>query len=62
MSPPIPTIVLDPGSDRPVYLQIAHALMAEIHRGRFQPGDALPGYRTLANELGRSLVHSTLFR
>ncbi|MFT3913076.1 MAG: PLP-dependent aminotransferase family protein [Anaeromyxobacteraceae bacterium] len=54
MSPPIPTIVLEPGSERPVYLQIAHALMAEIHRGRFQPGDALPGYRTLANELGVS--------
>jgi len=54
VAPPIPTITLDPGSDRPVYLQIAHALMGEIHRGRFQPGDALPGYRTLAQELGVS--------
>jgi len=51
---PIPTIALEPGSDRPVYLQIAHALMREIHRGRFQAGDALPGYRTLAQELGVS--------
>ncbi|MGC3997989.1 MAG: aminotransferase class I/II-fold pyridoxal phosphate-dependent enzyme [Anaeromyxobacter sp.] len=49
-----PTIRLDPHPGRPVYLQIAHALMAEIHRGRFQPGDALPGYRTLAAELGVS--------
>jgi GntR family transcriptional regulator/MocR family aminotransferase len=51
---PIPTITLQAGSGRPVYLQIAHALMREIHRGRFQPGDALPGYRTLAQELGVS--------
>ncbi|MBI5069191.1 MAG: PLP-dependent aminotransferase family protein [Deltaproteobacteria bacterium] len=28
--------------------------MAEIHRGRFQPGDPLPGYRTLAGQLGVS--------
>ena len=54
MPPGIPTITLDPTSDRPVYLQIAHALMTEIHRGRFRPGDALPGYRTLAQELGVS--------
>jgi GntR family transcriptional regulator / MocR family aminotransferase len=54
--PPAPTlpITLDPRSDRPVYLQIAHAVMREIHRGRFRPGDALPGYRTLARELGVS--------
>lgn len=54
MAPGIPTITLDPGSNRPVYLQIAHALMSEIHRGRFRPGDALPGYRTLAQGLGVS--------
>lgn len=28
--------------------------MSEIHRGRFLPGDALPCYRTLAQELGVS--------
>ncbi len=54
MPPATPTIALDPRSDRPVYLQIAHALMEEIHRGRFRPGDPLPGYRTLAQELGVS--------
>ncbi len=37
-----------------MYLQIAAALMQEIHRGRFQPGDLLPGYRTLAASLGVS--------
>jgi GntR family transcriptional regulator/MocR family aminotransferase len=49
-----PTLFLDPQSREPVYLQIAQALMQEIHRGRFQPGDALPGYRTLAEQLGVS--------
>jgi GntR family transcriptional regulator/MocR family aminotransferase len=49
-----PTLFLDPQSREPVYLQIAQALMREIHRGRFQPGAALPGYRTLAEQLGVS--------
>jgi hypothetical protein len=43
-----------PRRAEPVYLQIAHAVMREIHRGRFQPGDALPGYRSLAEQLGVS--------
>jgi GntR family transcriptional regulator/MocR family aminotransferase len=47
-----PTVFLDPASLEPVYLQIAHALMHEIHRGRLKPGDGLPGYRTLAAQLG----------
>jgi GntR family transcriptional regulator/MocR family aminotransferase len=47
-------LFLDPQSRDPVYLQIAHALMQEIHRGRLQPGDLLPGYRTLAEQLGVS--------
>jgi len=45
-------VFLDPASQEPVYLQIAHALMHEIHRGRLKPGDGLPGYRTLAAQLG----------
>jgi len=48
------TVFLDPGSDEPVYLKIAHALMAEIHRGRFAPGDSLPGYLKLSAHLGVS--------
>lgn len=47
-----PTVFLDPASREPVYLQIAHALMHEIHRGRLLPGDGLPGYRSLAAQLG----------
>ena len=49
-----PALFLDPRSNDPVYLQIAHALMKEIHRGRFRPGDLLPGYRTLAEQVGVS--------
>lgn len=49
-----PTIFLDAASAEPIYLQIAHALMREITRGRLNPGDALPGYRTLGEQLGIS--------
>ncbi|HZB90721.1 MAG TPA: PLP-dependent aminotransferase family protein [Stellaceae bacterium] len=35
-----------------VYLQIAHALIEEIRRGRLAPGSALPGTRELAESLG----------
>jgi GntR family transcriptional regulator / MocR family aminotransferase len=34
-----------------VYLQIAHALIEEIRRGRLAPGNALPGTRELADSL-----------
>ena len=47
-------VFLDQKSGEPVYLQIAHALMREIHRGRLKPGDALPGYRSLAEQLAVS--------
>ena len=49
-----PVIFLDPGSTEPAYLQISRALRREIERGRLSPGDALPGYRTLAEQLGVS--------
>jgi GntR family transcriptional regulator/MocR family aminotransferase len=49
-----PAVFLDRESKEPVYLQIAHSLMREIHRGRLHPGDALPGYRTLGERLGIS--------
>jgi len=48
------TPFLEPGSELPVYLQIAHALMRDIHAGRFSPGESLPGYRTVAERLGVS--------
>jgi len=47
-----PTVFLDSASREPIYLQIAHALMHEIHRGRLKPGDVLPGHRALAAQLG----------
>ena len=34
-----------------VFLQIAHALIEEIRRGRLAPGSALPGTRELAESL-----------
>lgn len=49
-----PTLFLDPASTEPLYLQVAHALMREIGRGRLRPGDPLPGYRTLGEQLGLS--------
>jgi len=45
-------IVLDKGVPTPAYLQIAHAIVAEIERGRLAPGTALPGTRELALQLG----------
>lgn len=44
-------IALDPESGEPLFLQAAHALMRDIHRGRLKPGDPLPGYRSLAETL-----------
>ncbi len=43
---------LDPASTEPVYLQLARAVTEEIRRGRFRPGDPLPGSRSLAEQLG----------
>jgi GntR family transcriptional regulator/MocR family aminotransferase len=38
--------------DRPLYLQIAHAVIEAVRAGRLASGDALPGTRQLAAELG----------
>jgi len=43
---------LDPAGDLPLFVQIAHAVSADIRRGRLRPGDPLPGSRTLADDLG----------
>lgn len=43
---------LRPDSATPLYMQIVHALIHEIQRGRFQPGSYLPGTRDLAKALG----------
>ncbi len=49
-----PTLFIEPKSGVPVFQQIARGLAAEIRSGRFGPGDHLPGYRTIAKQLGVS--------
>ena len=44
-------IVISRRSRTAIYLQIAHAIIEEIRRGRLAPGDALPGTRELAESL-----------
>lgn len=36
---------------RPIFLELAQAIITEIERGRLKPGDALPGTRALARSL-----------
>src|SRR6185295_3312212 len=45
-------LALDRTAARPLFLQIARAIVDEICRGRLKPGDGLPGTRTLARALG----------
>jgi GntR family transcriptional regulator/MocR family aminotransferase len=45
-------VELDPAGDLPVFVQIAHAVAADVRRGRLRPGDPLPGSRALAEALG----------
>lgn len=42
---------LQPESETPLYMQIVHALIHDIQRGRLQPGAYLPGTRELAEAL-----------
>ncbi len=44
-------IIVHRHSQTPVYLQVAHALIDEIRRGRLSKGTALPGTRDLARSL-----------
>jgi len=44
-------IQLDEQSDKAIYLQIADAIINDIHSGRLKAGDALPGSRNLAQRL-----------
>jgi GntR family transcriptional regulator/MocR family aminotransferase len=45
-------IQLDSRADAPLFRQIAAAIVADIRRGRLQPGDRLPGTRTIGRALG----------
>ena len=44
--------VLSPADHSPLFVKIAARLSQEIRRGRLQPGDRLPGTRSLAEQLG----------
>ncbi len=56
MNEPPGAIVLDERDKRPLYVQIADGLAAQIERGEFAAGDRLPGMRSLAKSLGCGLV------
>jgi len=43
---------IDPSAETPLYMQVIHALIHEIQRGRLLPGAALPSSRELAATLG----------
>jgi GntR family transcriptional regulator/MocR family aminotransferase len=43
---------IDPRRGAPIYLQIAHALIHDIRRGRLAPGAVLPSTREMAEALG----------
>ncbi len=47
-------IQLRPQSQTPLYLQIVHSFIEEIRRGRISAGTALPGTRTLSEQLNVS--------
>src|SRR5579864_4026332 len=42
---------LEPGSDVPIYVQLARAISRDIQRGRLLPGSPLPGTRALSKLL-----------
>jgi GntR family transcriptional regulator / MocR family aminotransferase len=44
-------IIIDASCDRPVYIQIADAIISAIKTGKLRGGDALPGSRQLAAKL-----------
>lgn len=52
---PPPVVVVDRGSDEPVYAQIARRIREAIAGGDLAPGSALPSVRTLASDLGVNL-------
>ncbi|MEQ1569511.1 MAG: PLP-dependent aminotransferase family protein [Myxococcota bacterium] len=41
-----------PDGGAPLFLRLAEGVVAEIDRGRLRPGDALPGTRAVATQLG----------
>src|SRR5947209_5471012 len=39
-------------SEQPIFIRLARAISDDVRRGRLKPGDALPGSRSLARDLG----------
>lgn len=48
-------VSIEPGSDKPIYLQLCDQLVAAIVRKELREGDALPSVRQFASELGINL-------
>src|SRR6478752_10455388 len=38
--------------EQPIFIRLARAISDDVRRGRLKPGDALPGSRSLARDLG----------
>src|SRR5688572_13214420 len=53
-------IEIDPAADKPVFLQISHAVVDGIKSGRLPPGSPIPGTRKLAATL--SVHRKTVIR
>ncbi|MBI5095919.1 MAG: GntR family transcriptional regulator [Candidatus Hydrogenedentes bacterium] len=47
---------ISPAASGPLYQQIVDGVKREISAGRLEPGDALPSFRTLAEDLLVSLI------
>ncbi len=53
-------ILIDPAADKPIFLQISHAVVEGIKSGRLPPGSPIPGTRKLAATL--SVHRKTVIR
>ena len=49
-------IIISPRSDKPIYVQIAEQVAAQILKGDLQPGTMLPPIRTVARDLEISVI------
>ncbi len=52
-------IRIDPGSDQPIYLQIAKSIETQIEGGALRAGERLPSARSLSASLGINM-HTVL--
>ncbi|MBZ5497641.1 MAG: GntR family transcriptional regulator [Acidobacteriia bacterium] len=52
---PMPVILVDWGSEEPVYAQIARQIRARIASGELPAGTVLPSVRSIASDLGVNL-------